>query len=83
MKFINVVVTHNDVLDENYLFDDSGKAEQKFVELCEKYFTAAWDSLDVNGQQLVLDDGYFTCGHSSVYLSWPELNFSVLDGVSR
>lgn len=74
MKFVNVIIIKNGLIIENYLFNDPGKAEQKFVEICEGHilFQTLWDTLNVDAKANILVAGYYEgYSHSVVFISFP------------
>lgn len=77
MKFINVILVCDDSVQECHLLFDIGRAEQKFVELCEQHFPT-WNLLDADAKLKYLEDGYFTGhdgsdGYNTVFLAWPTV----------
>ncbi len=76
MKFVNVIITKNNRIIENYLFNDPGKAEQKFVEICEEHslFQMLWDTLNVDAKANILVAGYYEgFSNAVVFISFPEV----------
>ena len=71
---INVVVIKDNVIESNFLFTDSEKADKKFKDLAKEY-VSDWDTYSEADIDSILDNGYveFPDSNGSVCISWPEL----------
>lgn len=79
MEYCNVIVVESDILSKNTLVigentsEVAEKAEELFLELCKEYDVNFEEDIDKITYECILDEGYYECGLSTIFISWPEL----------